>query len=159
MADPLDPKFTAQNPLVAAASRIRARRALGRAIDAATGEVAPRRPEDAEESLRLLAEHLAAGSKRLNAIVGERNGVKLVLLEQPLRLRLRFRDERISLELDEINQLVRIKGFGLDGDYQFDPVADSPALINLSKISTEAGYGERLGASSLLRLLASADER
>ncbi|MBV8374989.1 MAG: hypothetical protein JO302_05725 [Candidatus Eremiobacteraeota bacterium] len=159
MADPMDPNFTAQNPIVAAASKIRARRELGRAIDAATGEIAPRKPEDAEESLRLLAQQLAAGSKRLNAILGERNGVKLVVLERPLRLRLRFRDERISLDLDEINQLVRIKGFSLDGDYQFDPVAEVPALINLSKISTEAGYGERFTASSLLRLLASSDER
>jgi hypothetical protein len=157
MADPLDPEFTAQNPIVAAATKIRARRELARVIDAAGADVGRRKPEDAEESLRLLAEHIAAGSKRLNAIVGERSGAKLVVLERPLRLRLRFRGERISLDLDDLNQLVRIKGFGLDGDYQFDPAAEVPALINLSKISTEAGYGERLTASSLLKLLASSE--
>ena len=40
MSDPMDPKFTAQNPIVAAATRIRARRELARAVDAATGSVA-----------------------------------------------------------------------------------------------------------------------
>jgi hypothetical protein len=159
VADPMDPEFTAQNPIVEAATKIRARRELERAIDAAAGEVVARKPEDAEESLRLFAEHVRAGSRRFNAIAGERNGVKLVVLERPLRLRLRFRDDRIALDLDEINQLVRAKGFGLDGDYQFDLAAEVPALINLSKISTEAGYGERLTASSLLKLLTSSDER
>lgn len=155
MPDPMDPKFTAQNPIVAAAAKIRARREVGKAIDQSTGEVAARKPEDAEESLRLFAEHLAVGIKRLNAIIGERNGVRLVRLERPLRLRLRFRDHRVSLELDEVNQLVRIKGLDLDGDYQFDPNANVPALVNLSKISTEAGYGEDLTASSVLKQLAS----
>jgi hypothetical protein len=154
----MDPEFTARNPIVAAATKIRARREIARAIDAATEAVAPRKPEDAEESLRLLAQRLAAGSRRFNAIVGERNGVKLVVLERPLRLRLRFRDHRAGLDLDEVNQLVRVRGLDLDGDYQFDPVADVPALINLSKISTEAGYGERLSASSLLKLLTASDE-
>lgn len=155
MPDPMDPKFTAQNPIVAAAAKIRARREVGKAIDASTGEVAARKPEDAEESLRLFAEHLAVGIKRLNSIIGERNGVRLVRLERPLRLRLRFADHRVSLELDDVNQLVRIKGLDLDGDYQFDPNANVPALVNLSKISTEAGYGENLTASSVLKQLAS----
>jgi hypothetical protein len=154
MPDPMEPEFTAQNPIVAAATKIRARRELGRAIDAAAGEVAARKPEDAEESLQLFAQHLAAGSKRFNAIVGERDGVKLIILRRPLRLRLRYRGERISLDLDEVNQLVRIKGLDLDGDYQFDLDAELPALINLSKISTEAGYGERLTAASLLKYVA-----
>jgi hypothetical protein len=155
MPDPMDPHFTAQNPIVAAAQKIRARREVGKAIDEAAGEVVPRKPEDAEESLRLFGEHLAAGIKRLNSIIGERNGVKLVRLERPLRVRLRFRDQRVSLELDDVNQLVRINGLGLDGDYQFDLSANVPALVNLSKISTESGYGEDLTASSLLKQLAS----
>lgn len=151
----MNPEFTAQNPIVAAAQKIRARREVGKAVDEATGEIVARKPEDAEESLRLFAEQLAAGIKRLNAIIGERNGVKLIRLERPLRLRLRFRDHRVSLELDDVNQLVRVKGLGFDGDYQFDPNANVPALVNLSKISTEPGYGEDLTASSLLKQLAS----
>src|SRR6185312_10884614 len=82
-------------------------------------------------------------------------GVKLVRLERPLRLRLRFGEHRVSLELDDVNQLVRIKGLDLDGDYQFDPNTGVPALVNLSKISTESGYGEDLTASALLKQLAS----
>jgi hypothetical protein len=155
MPDPLDPKFTAQNPIVAAASRIRARRELGKVIDAATGQATPRQPEDAEESLRLFADGAAAACKRLNAILGERNGVKLVRLERPLRVRLRFGEHRVGLELDDVHQTVRVHGLGLDGEYQFDPSAGGPALINLSKISTEEGYGERLTASSLLKRIAS----
>lgn len=158
MPDPMDPNFTAQNPIVAAAQKIRARREVERAVDEATGEVAARKPEDAQDSLRLFTEHLAAGVKRLNSIVGDRNGVKLVRLERPLRLRLRFRDVRVSLDLDDVNQLVRIKGLDLDGDYQFDPNVDVPALVNLSKISTESGYGEDLTPSSLLKQLASGAE-
>jgi hypothetical protein len=158
MADPLKPEFTAQNPIVAAATQIRARRELGRVIDEATRRPMQGKPEDAEESLRLFAEHILAGSKRLNAILGERRGVKVVRLERPLRLRLRFREDRVSLDLDDVNQLVRVKGLGLDGDYQFDPDAELPALINLSKISTEAGYGNRLTASSLLKQIASSAE-
>jgi hypothetical protein len=155
MPDPMDPEFTGQNPIVAAAQKIRARREVGKAIDASTGDVTARKPEDAEESLRLFAEHLAAGIKRLNAILGERNGVKLVRLERPLRLRLRFGDQRVALDLDDVHQLVRLRGLELDGDYQFDPNSGVPALVNLSKISTEAGYGEPLTASSLLKQLAS----
>jgi hypothetical protein len=150
----MDPDFTGQNPIVAAASRIRARRELGAVIDAATGQAIPRKPEDAEESLRLFGENLAMACKRLNAILG-RDGVRFVRLERPLRLRLRFRDLRVALELDDVHQLVRIVGLGLDGEYQFDTGSDVPALINLSKISTEAGYGERLTASSLLKTIAS----
>jgi hypothetical protein len=155
MADPMDPRFTAQNPIVAAAEKIRARREVGRAIDAAGDDVAEPVPEDAEESLRLFGRHLRAGIKRINAILGERDGVKLIALERPLRLRVRFRRHRVSLELDDVNQLVRVRGLGADGDFQFDPAAQPPALINLSIISTEAGYGDRLTASSLLKEIAS----
>lgn len=158
MPDPMDPEFTGENPIVAAASRIRARRELGKLIDSATGATAPPPAEDAQASLRLLGERLAIGSKRLNAVIGERNGVKLVRLERPLRLRLRFREHRVRLELDEEHQLVRVTGLDLDGEYQFDPTAEVPALINLSKISTEAGYGERLTASSLLKQLSAEAE-
>jgi hypothetical protein len=153
MADPMNPDFTAINPIVAAASRIRARREIERAAEtAATGETRP--PEDAEESMHLLATRLADGCKRVNAILGARSGVKLIRLERPSRIRLRFRDERIALDLDEISQLVRVRGLDLDGEYQFDLSSGVPALINLSKISTDAGYGEPLTASSLLRRIA-----
>lgn len=154
----MEPEFTAQNPIVAAAERIRARRHIGKAIDEAAGKPATPDADDAEAALRRFAERLAAGCKRLNAIVGGRNGVKLVILERPLRVRLRMDDRRARLELDDVHQLVRVAGLELDGEYQFDPGASVPSLINLSKISTEAGYGERLTASSLLKLLASEAE-
>lgn len=154
----MDAEFTSQNPIVAAAARIRARRELDKAIDTATGDSPARKAEDAEESLRFFADQLAMGCKRLNAILGARNGVKLVRLEKPLRVRLRFRDDRASLELDDVHQLVRVTGIGLDGEYQFDPGTDLPSLVNLSKVSTEAGYGERLTPSSLLKQLASSAE-
>jgi len=153
MSDPMKPEFTAQNPIVEAATRMRARRDLNAAIDAATGEAIPRKPEDAEESLRLFADHLLQGTKRLNSILGP-HAVKVVRLEKPLRLRVRFGDKRVTLDLDDVHQLIRIGGLDLDGEYQFDLDAPVPSLINLSKISTEAGYGERLTASSLLKQIA-----
>jgi hypothetical protein len=153
MADPMDPEFTGQNPIVAAATRIRARRDLNAAIDSATGDAPERATEDAEESLSLFIEHLNTGAKRLNSILG-RDGVKVIRLERPLRLRVRFREHRAGFELDAVHQLVRVTGLGLDGEYQFDPSAGIPALINLSKLSTEAGYGDRLTASSLLKTIA-----
>lgn len=150
MTDPMNPEFTKQNPIVAAAERIRARRELGKVIgDEPGGQTFD--AQDAESSLRAFYDRLVVGAKRLNAILGERNGVKLMRLERPLRLRIRFRDLRLSLDLDDINQLVRIGGLGLDGDYQFVPGSDVPALINISIVSTEAGYGDALTASSLLK--------
>ncbi len=153
MADPMKPEFTAANPIVEAASRIRARRDLESVIDADSGETVARKPEDAEESLRLFARNLLDGAKRLNSILGP-NAVRVVTVEKPLRLRVRFGEKRISLELEEVQQLVRIAGAGLDGEYQFDLSAPVPALINLSKISTEAGYGEAITASFLLKRVA-----
>ncbi len=153
MSDPMKPEFTAQNPIVEAASKIRARRDMGALIDAASGEATGRKPEDADESLQLFAQQLAMACKRLNSILGA-NGVKLVRLEKPLRLRLRFQDKRIAIDLEEVQQLVLISGMGLDGEYQFDLESPTPSLINLSKISTEAGYGDRLTASSLLKHIA-----
>ncbi len=150
MSDPMNPDFTAQNPIVEAATRIRARRELGSVVDDATGEAPERKPEDAEESLQLFARQLASGCKRLNSILGPQ-GVKLIRLERPLRLRLRFRDARVALNLDEVQQLVHVTGLDLDGEYQFDLEAAVPALINISKISTDADYGTRLTASSLLK--------
>jgi hypothetical protein len=157
MSDPMKPEFTAQNPIVEAASRIRARRSIERAIDSAQSDSREQAPEDAEEALRLFARRLQEGCRRLNAILGP-SGAKLVLLERPLRLRLRFHDKRVSLDLDGVHQLVRVGGIDLDGDYQFDPGAAIPSLINLSKISTEAGYGEPLTPSSLLKQIAAGAE-
>lgn len=158
MSDPMDPEFTAQNPIVAAATRIRAKRELARAVDDAAEAAPRRRAEDAEESLRLFAESAAAGCTRVNAILGEREGVRFIRLERPLRVRLRFRERRVSADLDDVHQSVRLSGLGLDGEYVFDPASDVPALINLSKISTDPGYGERLTASSLLKALTSGAE-
>lgn len=153
MADPMKPEFTAQNPIVDAANRIRAQRELARVIDAETGEPVARKPEDAEESLRLFYDHLQMGAKRLNSILGD-GAMKIVRLERPLRLRVRFQDKRVSLDLDEVQQLVRVQGLDLAGDYQFDLSSTVPSLINLSKISTDAGYGDALTASGLLKLVA-----
>ena len=154
MPDPLEPEFTAQNPIVEAASRMRARRELAKVIDEnADGTSTPASAEDAAESLRLFGRRLTDGCKRLNAILGP-NAVRVIMLERPMRLRLRFGEKKAALELDEAQQLVRITGLGLDGEYQFVPASAVPALINLSKISTEAGYGEALTASSLLKLIA-----
>ena len=153
MPNPFDEAFTAQNPIVAAAQKIRARRDVETAIDSAT----PARPhefEDAADALRAFAGDLQTGVKRLNAILGK-NGVTFVQLERPLRIRLRFREVRVSLDLDDLNQLVRVTGAAeLDGDYQFDPQAATPSMINLSHLSTEAGYGTALTASLLLKTVA-----
>jgi hypothetical protein len=149
----MKPEFTAQNPIVAAAERIRARRELGKLIDADTGAANARPPEDAEESLQLFAAELAQAVKRLNSILGP-SAVRFIRLEKPLRLRVRFGEKRVALELDDVHQLIRIAGDGLDGEYQFDMSADRPSLINLSIISTDERYGERLTASGLVKHIA-----
>ncbi len=151
-ADPMKPEFTAQNPIVEAATRLRARRDIGRAIDAGD-DGSQAIGEDAEASLRLFVRRLLDGAKRLESILGK-GAVKIVRLEKPLRVRVRFGDTRVSLDLDDVHQLVRVTGADLDGEYQFDTSATVPALINISKISTEAGYGEALTASSLLKTVA-----
>jgi len=152
MPDPFEEEFTQQNPIVAAATRIRARREIAQAVDQTqTSEVAY---DDAESGFKAFGDLLSTGSKRLNAILGERSGVKFIRLERPPRLRLRFGDKRVSLDLDEVHQLVRISGLGLDGEWQFEPELPVPSLMNLSKISTEAGYGEALTPSSLLKTIA-----
>jgi hypothetical protein len=141
------------NPIVALATKIRARRDIESIIDASP---TPEKLPDASDvlaGLQAFGEALGVGCKRLNAILGK-NGVTFVRLERPLRLRLRFRDKRVSLDADQARQLVVVKGLELDGDYQFDTSAQAPALINLSKLSTEAGYGQAVTASSLLKLIA-----
>lgn len=152
MPDPFDEKFTQQNPIVAAAMRIRARKEIDRAIDADTNQ--PVAYEDAESAFAAFGAQLQMSVKRLNAILGERNGVRFVRLEKPLRLRLRFGEKRVGLDLDEVHQLVRVQGLDLDGEWQFDPGAQVPSLINLSKISTEAEYGQALTPSSLVKRIA-----
>lgn len=144
-----------QNPIVAMAQKIRARRELGAAIDSATANATPGNApgDDAGTRLGALADVLATGTKRLNSILGNRSGVRFVRLEHPLRLRLRFRDKRIALDLDQARQLVVISGEGLDGEYQFVD-ADTPALINLSKLSTDEGYSDPLTGSRLLKAIA-----
>ncbi len=150
-----------QNPIVAMAMKLRARRDLGAAIDSATqttpaastGNAEASFATDADASFAALAETLAIGSKRLNSILGK-NGVTFVRLEKPLRLRLRFGGLRVALDLDRERQLVLVSGLDLDGEYQFDTSADVPALINLSKLSTDAGYGEPLTAATLLKTIA-----
>lgn len=153
MPDPFDEAFTAQNPIVAAAGKLRARRDIERLLDEpqAAGGAAY---DDAESAFAAFADLLKDGTKRLNAILGERTGVKYIRVKAPARLTLRFRERRVSLDLDDMHQLVRISGLGLEGEWQFAPDAPVPSLINLSKVSTEAGYGEALTPSSLLKTIA-----
>jgi hypothetical protein len=143
---------TPQNPIVAMATRIRARRDLGAAIDSATAETAPPIMQDDEGRFAALADVLAIGTKRLNSILGK-NGVTFVRLEKPLRLRLRYQAKRISLDLDREQQLVVVTGCDLDGAYQFDTAADVPALINTSILSTDERYGDPLTGSGLLKTI------
>jgi hypothetical protein len=142
-----------QNPIVAMAEKIRARRDLGAAIDSATAGAAPPRADDAAGRFAALSDVLAVGVKRLNSILGARTGVTIVRLENPPRVRLRFRDKRIALDLDTGRQLVVVSGGGLDGEYQFVD-ADVPALMNLSKFSTDAGYRDALTGSDFLKTVA-----
>ena len=142
-----------QNPIVAMAMKLRARRDLGAAIDSATGTAPAPADSGAQALFAALADTLAIGTKRLNSILGK-DGVTFVRLEKPLRLRLRFRGARIALDLDPARELVRIGGLDLDGEYQFDPGSEVPSLINLSKLSTDAGYGDALTAPALLKRIA-----
>lgn len=150
MADPMKPDFTAQNPIVEAASRLRARHHLENAIDAHAGESAAP-PQDALESMAALHRRLIDGANRLNAILGA-GAVKIVRLERPRRLRVRFGEKRIVLDLDEVQQLVRVSGCDLDGEYQFDLNAAVPALYDVSRVSTQTS--DPLTASFLLKLIA-----
>ncbi len=128
------------------AEKIRARRELGAAIESATIGIAPASANDAASRFVALGDVLAIGTKRLNAILGRRTGVTLVRLDGPPRLRLRFRELRIALDLDTARQLVLVRGGGLD--------SETPALMNLSKFSTDAGYRDALTGSELLKTIA-----
>jgi hypothetical protein len=141
------------NPIVAMAMRIKARRDVAGAIESATPAGDQPAGADAAESLEAFAQALGVGVRRLNSILGK-NGVTFVRLEKPLRVRLRFRDKRVSLDLDQERQLAIVRGLELDGEYQFDTGSAVPALINLSKLSTEEGYGEPLTPTSLLKTIA-----
>ena len=142
------------NPIVAMAMRIRARKEIESALDSIPARSGASELEaDAAAALGAFAEALRIATKRLNSILGK-NGVTFVRLERPLRLRVRFGEKRISLDLDAARQLVIVRGEGLEGEYQFDPGAPAPTLINLSQLSTEAGYGEPLTASGVLKTLA-----
>jgi len=141
-----------QNPIVAMAMKIRASRDLAAAVDSATS-IKTTAGTDAEQTFAALGEILAIGAKRLNSIFGK-NRLTFVRLEKPLRYRVRFGEKRISLDLDRVQQLVVIKGEGFDGEYQFDSGAAVPSLINLSKLSTEPGYGDAVTGTSLLKAIA-----
>jgi hypothetical protein len=140
------------NPIVELATKRRARRDLASAIDGALPADAPSLGADAAQTLRAFGEALRIGAKRLNAILGI-DGVTYIRFDKPLRIRLRFREKRVTLEVDQARQLIIVKGLNLEGEYQVDTNASVPALINLSKLSTDPGYGEALTASSLLKVI------
>lgn len=144
-----DQNGTELNPIVALAQRLRTRRQLESAVDSAT-PVANAEGTDVRSQLDAFALALAVGAKKLNSILG-RSGVTFVRLEKPLRIRLRFRGKRVGLDLDEGRQLVLVAGEGLDGEYQFDTSGEAPALINLSKLSTDPGYGRAVTPNALLK--------
>ncbi len=140
------------NPIVAMAMRIRARKDIGAAIDSAVPGAQGVLGDDAADSLGAFALALATGARRLNSILGK-DGLTFVRLEKPLRVRLRFREKRVSLDVDEPRQLIVVRGLGLDGEYQFAADGGPPSLINLSMLSTDAGYGERLTPNALLKAI------
>lgn len=141
------------NPIVAMAMRIKARRDVAGAIDSATPGGEKPAGADLAASLEAFAQALQVGTRRLNSILGK-NGITFVRLEKPLRVRLRFGDKRVSLDADEARQLAIVRGLGLDGEYQFDAGSAVPALLNLSKLSTEEGYGVPLTPAALLKSIA-----
>jgi hypothetical protein len=146
--EPLNP-----NPIVAMAMKIRARKDIVGAIDSATPAAKAPPGADAAASLEAFGEALAVGARRLNSILGK-NAMTFVRLEKPLRIRLRFEDKRATFDLDEAQQLVHVRGLDLDGEYQFDATSDPPGLINLSILSTDAGYGDVLTPNVLLKRMA-----
>jgi hypothetical protein len=139
------------NPIVAMAMRIRARKDVAAAIDSATPGDARPAGDGAGPALEAFGRALAVGARRLNSILGNR--MTFVRLEKPLRVRLRFAGKRVGLDLDEGRQLVIVRGLDLDGEYQFDTGSEAPALINLSKLSTDPGYGDALTPTSLLKAI------
>ena len=158
----MDPKDGHENPnpIVAMAMRIRARKDVAGAIDSATPAAPPLSGADASGALEAFGQALAVGARRLNAILGSgarRDAsprITYVRLEKPLRMRLRFGEKRVALDLDEGRQLVLVRGLELDGEYQFDASSGAQGLINLSILSTDAGYGEPLTPNALLKRIA-----
>jgi hypothetical protein len=138
------------NPIVAMAMRIRARKDVDTAIDSATPAAEAVAGDDAAAALGAFSDALHVGARRLNAILGK-DGLTFIRLEKPLRVRLRFRERKVSLDIDEPRQLVIVRGFGLDGEYQFAADGGPPALINLSKLSTDEGYGARMTPNDVLK--------
>jgi hypothetical protein len=146
-----------QNPIVALASKIKARRGLEALAERADVATPQADAMDASSRLEAFGRGLQDGAKLLNAILGRTRGVTVVRLEKPLRLRVRFAEKRVALDLDAGRQLVLVSGNGLDGEYQFAQ-SDVPALMNLSKLSTEAGYHDALTPSALLKIIAAEAE-
>ena len=142
-----------QNPIVAMALRIRARKDVESAVDSATPAANADSGADAAAALEAFGAALAVGARRLNSIMGA-HAMTYVRLENPLRVRVRFGEKRIAFDLDVARQLVIVRGLGLDGDYQFDGGAQSQGLINLSQLSTEAGYGIPLTPNAVLKTIA-----
>jgi len=141
------------NPIVAMAMRIRARKDIESALDSGTPATGRSANDDAAAALEAFAAALAIGARRLNSIL-KANAMTYVRLEKPLRVRLRYAGKRVSFDIDETRQLVIIHGCGFDGEYQFDPGASPPALINLSQLSTDAGYGDALTPALVLKRIA-----
>jgi hypothetical protein len=131
-----------QNPIVALASRLRAQREIESRIDAFPAAAA-----DGESAgLAAFGAGMQAGIKRLEAILGPRS-LTFVRLEKPLRVRVRFEEKRVALDLDAARELVIVRGLDLDGEYQFDTGAAAPTLVRLPS-------GEFLTPSSLLKRIA-----
>ena len=122
------------NPIVALAQRLRARKDLSAAIDSAAGTEAPVDASDAAAALEAFAKALQLAVRRLNSILGK-PGVTFVRLEKPLRIRLRFGEKRVELNLDADRQLVLVRGLGLEGEYQFDPELRRPGARSTSRSS------------------------
>ncbi len=141
------------NPIVAMAMKIRARKDIETAIDAGTPAGERTDTSDATVSLGAFGDALAIGARRLNSILGS-SAMTYVRLQKPLRIRLRYAGKRITFDVDEPRQLVSVRGLDFDGEYQFDPSAPTPALINLSILSTEAGYGSALTPTTVLKKIA-----
>jgi len=141
------------NPIVDLAMRLRARRDLNEAVESSARQPALPPGIDTEERLRVFADGLAGGVKKLNAILGQRNGVTLVRLERPLRVTLRFRNTRVTIKPTSDGQYVRVSGGGWDGEFGFEPSTNALFPKAWFEPSSSASEGEPLTPSSMLREL------
>jgi len=147
------------NPIVDMAMRLRARKDLDEAVEASTRRPAPQPGVDTEARLRAFADGLAGGIKKLNSILGQRNGVTLVRLERPFRVTLRFREKRVTVKLADDGEHVRVSGAQWEGEYAFEPSTNAlfpKAWFEASASVSEPPRGqddEPLTPSSLLREL------